>query len=97
MGAARHRRRLLIRKGWDSYSAMLPAHAPAAQVRETRRAFYGGALALLDALLDGPRKSPFGDFAVPAGEDTVVVDEAMTGDLQAEINAFADDLEAGKA
>lgn len=47
-----------IGEGWESYRAgVVPFDAPAVQVRETRKAFYAGAWAALNLLLELGRDS----------------------------------------
>lgn len=49
---------------WEGYrAAIIPAGAPAVQLRESKRAFYGGAFSLYTLIMDGLES---GDEATPA-------------------------------
>ncbi len=75
------RRLLVIRAAWSRYSACLPAHSPSVQVTETRRAFYGGAMAMLAAIAE----------SLPPGEDSATASGLRP---EAEGAALWDGLEA---
>jgi hypothetical protein len=77
-----------IARWWADYAEkVLPAHAPAVQKQETRRAFYAGAAAMLDAIVGG----------LEGGEDATEGDLAHMDDLQRELLTFAADVKAGRA
>lgn len=73
---------------WQSYvDDVLPKNAGAVQRRETRRAFYAGAGAILGAVVSGLSEDP-----EPTNEDVRALDT-----LHEELHAFARDVAAGKA
>jgi hypothetical protein len=81
-------KRRYIAEQWNEYlTRIMPKDAPAIQVRETKRAFYAGAHSLLMAVC----------ASVSAGEETTPADIEIITDIQAEVEAFAEDLEAGRA
>jgi hypothetical protein len=80
-----------IDEAWQDLRAnILPPHAPAIQLKEMRRAFYAGAQAMMNALV--LNVSDTGDI-----NDVTPEDEALIEDIQAELQQFADDLQAGRA
>lgn len=75
-------------KGWEEFvKAVLPADAPAIQLQEMRRAFYGGAETMFSTLLS----------AVSGVEEPTGADLQVMSDLAEEINAFAKDMLEGRA
>jgi hypothetical protein len=71
---------------WQEFSAMTqPSNAGAVQRTETRRAFYGGAWAMLTMLTRATDQ---------LSEDDVV---KYLSQLERESRAFNDDVQAGKA
>jgi hypothetical protein len=72
-----------IGRAFDSYrSKVIPFDASAVQIRETRRAFYAGAQAILTAMLNieqGPPFAPLTEADLTAGADKV---EALRLELQ---------------
>lgn len=73
---------------WLSYDALLPATAGETQRRETRRAFYAGAQALLGIACN----AIVVDEKEPTDEELQVLPR-----LQLELEAFAIDIERGLA
>jgi hypothetical protein len=79
-----------IRAGWDDYDrTILPPEAGAVQRRETRRAFYAGAIHMFHTLVTNV--SATGDDE-PTAEDLAMMDR-----LKAEIDRYAADLGRGRA
>jgi hypothetical protein len=68
-----------IEQLWLSYLEILPQSAGAAQIMETRRAFYAGAQGLLHSII--ANLSPGPDESEP--------DLAMMGDIEKELSDFA--------
>lgn len=74
----------LIENGWRSYRRyVVPAEAGEHQVRETRQAFFAGA-AILQALI--MKK-------ISAGDEITAEDMAMMASIQAELDAFGQQLD----
>jgi hypothetical protein len=74
---------------WRTYrTTVIPVEAPAIQARECRRAFYAGARALLSIILAGVAANPTEE---PTAQDLVMMDE-----IQAELDQFLRDLQAGR-
>lgn len=75
-----------IKEQWESYLAILPKNAHPIQVQETRRAFYGGCLAMqaLYNLCSGD------DVTEDAGVELLKA-------FQQELDAFAIDVKEGRA
>lgn len=67
-----------IKETWEVYRKGIPAGAPRVQVDETKKAFYGGAMAIFIALTTG----------VSEGDEVKGEDMDMMSSLQAEIEAF---------
>jgi hypothetical protein len=77
-----------IRQSWASYRAnVIPADAPEIQLKECRRAFYGGAQAVLRNVVD---------TLTTDGEPTEE-ELSYVASLQAELHAFGEAVEAGRA
>lgn len=75
----------LIENGWNSYRRyVVPAEAGEQQVRETRQAFFAGA-AILQALI--MRKLS------PGRDEITAEDMAMMAAIQAELDAFGQQLD----
>lgn len=72
---------------WASYEVILLAEAGEVQRRETRRAFYAGAQALLVVMTSG-----LSDHA-----ETTESDEALMASVDAELKQFVRDIEEGRA
>jgi hypothetical protein len=74
---------------WEEYArrVMLPSRPGRVQVQETRRAFYAGAAAFLSAILGG----------LTGDKEPTAEDLAALGALKAELDAFARDVEEGRA
>ena len=77
----------LIGREWASFNRELLTGAPADQVREMRRAFYGGARCCLTAFLR----------ALSPGEDVTAADEAILQGISDELDVFMEDVCADKA
>jgi hypothetical protein len=78
----------MFAKMWDEYaSKVLPKNANWVQVRETRRAFYSGGLALFYGIL-----SMLEEDAEPTPQDLQRMDA-----LKAEFDAYARDIAEGRA
>ena len=80
-------KRNLIGNAWATFERVLPADAPDIQKQEMRRAFYGGAQALLGGLLK----------ALEPGGKTTEGDLATIDGVNAELKRFAEDVLNGKA
>lgn len=76
-----------IEKEWRDYQKRLLQQAGNVQIRETRRAFYAGALTLQGIMM----------HKVSLGEEVTTEDEQLMLDLQAEFDRFIQDVQAGKA
>ena len=78
-----------LANAWNNYSRLSldPINAHAIQRQETRRAFYVGAAALLDLIVQN--MSP--------GEEPTPDDLAMMDDIKLEIDQFMLQLKAGRA
>ncbi len=72
---------------WHSYRQMIPAEASLSQHIETRRAFYAGAKALQSIMLNQTSDEP----------EMTEADERLIEGLDAELQAFADEIKAGRA
>lgn len=73
---------------WSSYSAnVLPEDAGDVQVQETRRAFYAGAASMLRLVTTG----------LDEGSEATEADLQRLTDIDDEVQAFADDVKAGRA
>lgn len=80
--------RTLIADVWAGYAErVLPAEAGPSQTRETRRAFYAGADALLRAVM----------VALEPGSDATESDVTLMEGIDDELKAFARDVQAGRA
>jgi len=90
MTAPERTRRKRLAKQWQEYrERVMPAEAGLTQVRETRRAFYGGAAVLLGIVLRD---------VSPSGADVVEEsDLEMMDDLDFELKEFLADAKAGRA
>jgi hypothetical protein len=81
-------KRRYIAEQWNDYLArVIPPNASKLQIKETKRAFYAGAHSLLMAVC----------ASVSAGDETTPADIEIMTDIQAEAEAFAEDLKAGRA
>ena len=70
-----------IEAGWESYrQGVLPPHASAVQVSETRKGFYAGAWFLLHHLLG----------VLDPGTEPTDADMARMAEIDAELRAFAE-------
>lgn len=77
-----------IAKQWAEYrSAAIPAHATEGQVRQCRRAFYAGAQALHEIMVNGVSNDP----------DMTDDDERILRGIEAEFDQFAADVRGGRA
>lgn len=86
--SAERTRAKLIGAEWNQYrERVMPADAGPVQVKETRRAFYGGAAILLAIVVGN----------VSEGEAVADGDLEMMDDLKAELDQFLDDARAGRA
>jgi hypothetical protein len=72
-----HKKKFL-ETGWNEYRLLINPAAGEIQVYETKAAFYGGALTLFNALLNG----------VSAGNDFNEQDDEMMQTLQQEFDEF---------
>ncbi len=73
-----------IQIGWESYRKLVvPDDAPDVQITETRQAFYAGASILFEGLMHG----------LDAGNEPTDDDLQRMDDIQAEINAFGQQLD----
>lgn len=73
---------------WRIYETLvMPANAGDVQRKETRRAFYAGGQAMLHAIMQN----------VSEGEEITAADIQLLHELNAEITAFGDDIQAGRA
>lgn len=80
-------RRLRVKEAFNSYRAeVVPANAGAAQVRETKRAFYSGALIMFQAIL----------ASLEPGEDATEGDVKVLEDLDIELKTFLIDVKGGR-
>jgi hypothetical protein len=76
-----------IQEAWNSYLRdVVPHDAPAVQITESKRAFFAGAQALIQAV-------------VAIGEDDVTEDQGVEilEDCQRELQAFLADVTGGRA
>jgi hypothetical protein len=77
-----------IGRWWQDYARrVLPAGAPQVQRWETRRAFYAGAAAMLDAIMHG----------MTPGDEPTEADLAHMDALAAELTGFGRDVQGGRA
>lgn len=77
-----------IAEAWQIYDTrVLPDVAGEVQRKETRRAFYAGAMVLLDIMMAGVSDDP----------EFTEADQALGDRIQAELAQFSDDLQTGKA
>ena len=77
-----------ILEAWNSYRlVVMPADAPPIQVSECRRAFYAGALTLLEGILN--QLSP--------GLESEESDLKMMDEIHRELLAFNESVKAGTA
>ncbi len=67
-----------IKDAWEIYRKGIPSGAPRVQVDETRKAFYGGAMAIFVALTTG----------VSEGDEVKEEDMDMMSSLEKELEAF---------
>ena len=73
-----------IAKGWESYRSMvIPADAPPVQLQESERAFYAGAAILWESVMQG----------LDPGSDETEGDMQRMADIQAELDAFGQQLD----
>lgn len=73
-----------IEAGWKGYRDMVvPKDADEIQVRETRLAFYAGASVLFETLM----------LALDSGDEPTDADMQRMADLQAEIDAFGQEID----
>lgn len=73
-----------IEQGWKSYRELVvPDDASDVQIRETRQAFYAGAAILFQALM----------VALDPGTEPTADDMQRMADLQAELDAFGQELD----
>ncbi len=81
------RRRLL--EQWNTYmAAVFPDGRPdPIQIQETRRAFYAGAQAIMGGILG----------ELTPGSEPEAADLRMMDELQLELQAFCEDVKAGRA
>lgn len=77
----------LLDKAWREYAIkIIPVDAPNVQFTESRRAFYAGAISLFNTMMDS-----VGPGVEPTDEEVAVLDS-----IKAEIDAYVDDLKAGR-
>lgn len=78
-----------IAKAWNSYyeKVLVPVGAGRVQIIECRRAFYAGANALFGGIFEN----------LTPGSEAEPADEQMLSDYQDEIEAFGEDIKAGRA
>jgi hypothetical protein len=73
---------------WEAFAKeVLPPDVWPIQTQEMRRAFYAGVVALQNIMLT----------QVSPGDDVTPADEALMRELDAEVSAFFDDVQAGRA
>jgi hypothetical protein len=73
---------------WATYAErVIPAGAPSVQMQESKRAFYAGAAAMLDAITRG----------LSEGDDATDDDLAHVGRLHSELVQFGLDVKTGRA
>lgn len=73
-----------IENGWQSYRKhVLPQAAPPIQIKETRRAFFGGAAILFETIM----------LALDSGEEPTDADMQRLTDLQAEIDEYGQQID----
>lgn len=76
-----------VKQKWESYLAkVVPPSASHAQMIETRRAFYAGAAAMFNQVVD--------DIGAEPSEERAL---GMIEGLRQELFQFSDDVKAGKA
>jgi hypothetical protein len=81
-------KRRYIQEQWNDYlTRVLPKDASAIQRQETKRAFYAGAHSILMGVV----------AAVSPGDEPTDADIQILEDIQAEAEAFAADVKAGRA
>lgn len=77
-----------VEREWLTYrSGVLPPDASSVQVRETRRAFYGGAIMILAALMGAVGTDDVSEM------DGVVI----MAEIHDEMTAFLEDVKQGRA
>lgn len=77
-----------IAEQWATYrERVMPPHASIAQVTECRRAFYAGVEVLLRTIMRN----------LDPGDEPTEADMQRMADLEAELQAFVRDVEAGRA
>ena len=75
---------MLIERGWKSYRSMVvPKNASKRQGVETRQAFYGGAAVLMASIM----------LCIDPGEDPTDTDLTRMANIQAELDAFGQELD----
>lgn len=82
------RQKLTMQALWESYRiSVIPRDAPEVQITECRRAFYGGAKGLMDAVM----------LALDPTREPTDADVAYMGGLQHELDQFCEGVMAGRA
>lgn len=76
-----------LEREWGIYSSLIPTSASATQVRETKRAFYGGAQTLLAIIMK----------ALDPGTEPTDADLRMMDELHQELQDFVAEIKAGRA
>lgn len=76
-----------IEEQWKTYRVILPEDASAAQIIETRRAFYAGAQALYHTVLT----------SLEPGQDATEADLSMMENIDRELRDFCDLVKNGVA
>jgi hypothetical protein len=77
-----------LAQAWAIYRRqVIAASAPAMQIKETRRAFYGGAQALLEQIANG----------LDPGSEVTQDDVDYLSQIHQELLVFADDVMQGRA
>lgn len=75
-----------MREQWETYqSAVIPPEAPPVQLKESRRAFYAGAQALLGVVLN----------MLSPGLDVADEDVAKMTELDLELREFVEQIKRG--
>lgn len=77
-------KRPTIKSEWEEFSKVIPAHAPARQRDEMRKAFYGGAVAMF-AMMTGH---------LDGGEEATEADLAYMNRINDELKAYQNALAA---
>ncbi len=73
-----------IQKGWESYRQnVVPADAPAIQIKETRQAFFAGASILFEGLMQ----------TLDSDQEPTAGDLQKMADIQAEVSDFGAELD----